>query len=223
MSRPVKALLRKDLVGRLKGAKSLAVLSLTGVDGASNNQLRRGLRGQAIHLTVVKNSVARQALVELGLDSACALVEGPCALAYPVHPEGVEVVAIVRFLLEQGKHIPALTVRGALMDGEVFGPERVEALSKYPTRAEAISRLAALLLSPGGRLAGILLAPGGRLASALKTVEERAGGGGDEGGEILPSPVPGADVPPEGQAAVPAEPEKSPGDEKQNEKQDQKQ
>ena len=44
MSRPVKALLRKELIGRLEGVDSLVVLSLAGVDGLANNRLRRNLR-----------------------------------------------------------------------------------------------------------------------------------------------------------------------------------
>ena len=173
MSKPVKALLRRELVKRLRGVDSLAVLSLTGVDGISGNRLRRDLRAKDIRVTVVKNSVARQALAEVGLSSACELIEGPCALAFG----GDSVVSVVRELLDRGREIPSLKVKGALMEGEVFPSGRIEELSKYPNREEAVARLSALALSPGGRLVAALRGPGGRLAGVVKGLGERASEG----------------------------------------------
>ncbi len=170
MSKPVKALLRRELVKRLSGVDSFAVLSLTGVDGISNNRLRADLHAKDIRMTVVNNAVARQALAEVGLTAASKLLEGPCALAYG----GDSIVGLVRMLLERRKDVPALAVKGALMEGEVFRAERIEALSKYPTRQEALARLVALALSPGGKLVSALSAPGGRLAGAIQGMAERA-------------------------------------------------
>lgn len=170
MSKPVKALLRNELVKRLSGVDSLAVISLSGVDAVSANTLRRQLRTKNIRVTVVKNAVAKQALKEVGLDKANSLLEGPCALAVG----GESVVSIVRELIEQVKTIKTVGLRGALMENEVFGPERLEELSKYPTRKEAIAGLVALVLSPGSRLAGAVRSPGGKLAGAVKAIEDKA-------------------------------------------------
>jgi large subunit ribosomal protein L10 len=122
---------------------------------------------------VVKNSLARQAFRELGLDAAADLLDGPCAVAWG----GDGVVSVVRELLDIHKESPALTVKAAVLEGEPFGPERVEELSKFPTRPEAIATVVSLALSPGRRLGGCLLAPGGALAGILKSIEEKQGGG----------------------------------------------
>ena len=171
MSKPVKAMLRKELVSRLTGVESLTVLSLAGVDGVDNTRLRRHLRGKDISVVVVRNSIAHQALEEVGLGLATRLIDGPCALAIG----GQNPVVTVRELLEQAKEIPSLLVRGALMEGEVFGPERVEELSRYPTREEAIANLVGQVLSPGGQVVGALLGAGSRVAALVKAVEDRAG------------------------------------------------
>ena len=170
MSKPVKAMLRSELVGRLQGVESLAVLSLMGVSGVDNNRLRRQLREKDIRLTVVKNSVARQALDEVGLSDVGGLIDGPCALV----TGGDNVVVVVRELLEFGKDIPTMAVKGALMESEIFGPERVEELSKFPTREEALANLAGQIKGAGGRLVATLLGAGARLAGIIKAVEERA-------------------------------------------------
>ncbi len=169
MSKPVKSLLRKDLINRLEGVNSLAVLSLSGVDGLSANRLRRQLRTGGVSLTVVKNSVARYALREIGLESVCGLIDGPCAIAWG----GESAVDIVRELLDEAKTIPTIQVKGALMEGEVFGSDRIEELSKYPTREEALATVVMLAKSAGARLAGCLLGPGGRLAGAIKGIEKQ--------------------------------------------------
>lgn len=170
MSKPVKALLRKELVQRLAGVDSLTVLSLAGVDGVASNRIRQQLKDNDIRLTVVKNSVARQALKEANLAPACDLLEGPCALV----TGGASVVATVRQLLDFAKQAPALKVRRALMEGTVFGPDRVDELSRFPTREEALAQLAGLIVAAGGRLAAIALAPGGRVAGAIAAIAEKA-------------------------------------------------
>jgi large subunit ribosomal protein L10 len=132
-----------------------------------------------IRMTVVKNSVARQAFRSVGLEKAADLLEGPCAIAYGAD----SVVTVVRELLAAGKDAANLVVKAAYMEGEVFGAEAIERLSRYPTRDEAIGRIASAALWPGKRLAGCLVGPGAGLASILKAVEEKQvpGGGTLEG------------------------------------------
>jgi large subunit ribosomal protein L10 len=175
MSKPVKAMLRRELIRRLEGVDALVVLSLAGVDGMAANRLRGSLREKNIHLTVVKNAVAKQALKEVGLAPASALLEGPCAFAIAGRPDPVGPMLIVRELLGQSQEIPALRVRGALMEGEVFGADRVAELSRYPTREEALGDLTVVALSAGSRLVAALLGPGGSIGGILKAVEDRGG------------------------------------------------
>jgi len=170
MSKPVKELVRKELISRLGGTDSLAIVGFSGVDAVSNNAIRSRLADKRIRLTVVKNALARQAFKEMGLDGAETLLEGPCAVAYG----GESVVNVVRELLDIRKNTPAMTVKGALMEGTVFPADQIDALSKYPTRGEAISRLVSCILSPAGKIAACLKSPAGRIASILKTIEEKA-------------------------------------------------
>ena len=193
MSKPVKELIRKSLVGRFKGLRSLAVIGFVGLDAIQMNQVRNSLRAKDIRLTVVQNSLARQAFEQVGLPQASKLLEGPCAVVYG----GDSVIAVIRDLLDLAKGAPALIVKAALLDGEVFGSDRIMELSKYPTREEAISIVVAYALAPGGRLVACLLAPGGVLSGALKTIEEKLGKDADQ----AESPAPDAPDAPAGQDA----------------------
>lgn len=172
MSKPVKELVKKELEKRLDGVTSLAVIGFTGLDAISTNTVRSRLHKKDIRVTVVKNSVARQAFKDMGIETAGDLLDGPCAIAYGSD----SVVTVVRELMELGKDAKALTIKGAFMEGTIFQEGQIDALSKYPTRDEAIARVLSSILSPGRKVAAAVLAPGSKLASVLKTIEENGGG-----------------------------------------------
>jgi large subunit ribosomal protein L10 len=172
MSKPIKKLMRDELVRRFTGVSQLAVVGLAGVDADTANQVRNRLRQKDIHVTVVKNALAKQAFRELGIERAATLLAGPSAIAYGA--DGV--VTIVRELLEINQEAPNVTVKAAYMDGQVFGADQIEALSRYPTREEAIAQVLQCLLSPGANVSACLIGPGGQIAAILKAIEDRAGG-----------------------------------------------
>lgn len=179
MSKPVKELVRKELIKRFNGLTSLAIVGFTGLDAIATNRVRGRLLAKDIRITVVKNSLARQAFKEIGLDVAGSLLDGPCAVAYGAG----SVVDVVRELLDIHKEYRSLTVKGAVLEGEAFDESQIDALSKYPTWDEAIARVVACGLSPGGKIAGCLLGPGGKIASILKTIEENQSDEGDSQAE----------------------------------------
>lgn len=174
MSKPVKKMIREELVRRFAGVTQLAVVSFTGVDANTNNEIRARLGEKDIHVTVVKNALARQAFRELGIEEASELLDGPCAVAHGAD----SVVSVVRELLDLQKEAPNLRVKAAFMDGDLFRDDaEVKALSKYPTREEAIGQVLQCVLSPGADLAACLIGPGGQIAAILKSIEEKQGDG----------------------------------------------
>jgi len=173
MSKPVKEMIRKELVSRFAGVTSMAVVGFSGLDAEANHTIRGKLREKDIRLSVVKNSLARQAFDRLGLQDAGRLLDGPCAVAYGAD----SVVAVVRELLDLNKQYPALELKSALLDGELFqGAEEVKRLGSFPTREEAVAEVLGCVLSAGGALAGCLAGPGGQIASILKSIEEKQDG-----------------------------------------------
>jgi len=175
MSKPVKALVRKELISRFDGQTSLAVVGFVGLGAIANNQIRGRLLEKGMRLAVVKNVLAKQAFKEVGLEEAGQMLEGPCAVAYG----GDSVVDLVRELLEIGKESPTLTVKAAMLDGEIYGSDRIVELSKFPTRDEAIANVLTCALSPARNLAGCLKGPASAIAGILKTIEEKFEDGGD--------------------------------------------
>ena len=170
MSKQVKEMIRKELAERFTDVGSVAICGFTGLNSESTYAMRGRLAEKDIKITVVKNSLAKQAFRQVGLDSASDLLDGPCAVVYGSD----SIVTVVRELLDISKGAPALTVKGAILDGEVFAGENdVQRLSKFPTRDEALGQLVGCIISAGSNLSGCLIGPAGQIASILKSIEEK--------------------------------------------------
>ena len=66
-----------------------------------------------------------------------------------------------------------LELRGALMEGQVYGAHEMEALSKLPSLDEARAAAVQIVLSPGARLAGSILGPGRRVAALIEAIKKK--------------------------------------------------
>lgn len=169
MSKPIKNMITRDLTNRLQDVTSVAICGFTGLNSEQTYAMRTRLAEKDISFTVVKNSMAKRAFKETGLDYAENLLDGPCALAFGSD----SIVSVVRELLDINKESDALTVKGAVLDGEIFeGDAAVKQLSNFPTREEAIAQVVQCVLSAGGNVAGCLAGPGGQIAGILKKIEE---------------------------------------------------
>lgn len=169
MSKPVKNLITEVYRQRFADLDGAVLIDIRGLKANDTNRLRAGLAEKQVHVTVVKNSLAGRAVQGTVLENLSRLLTGPNAMVYG----GDSVVNVARDLLNWVKQIDGLKINGAIMDGQVFGPDEIEALSKYPTREEAQAQVVQLFLSPGSRLVGSVLGPGRKIASLIKAIEEK--------------------------------------------------
>lgn len=170
MSKTVKSMILRDYADRFGEESDVAVISIRGINSNDTNKIRADLRKKDIRITIVRNSLAKRQFTEGDLGALTPILTGPSALAYG----GQSVVEVARELVELVKTFPGIELKGAVLDGELFsGEEGVKALSKFPTREEAIAQTVALILSPGRNLAASVLGPGRKLASLVKAIEEK--------------------------------------------------
>ncbi|MEZ6123979.1 MAG: 50S ribosomal protein L10 [Planctomycetaceae bacterium] len=166
MSRQIKDLLIGDIQSRIGEHRDLLVVDVSKLDAVSANKWRLAIQKSKIGALTVKNSIARQALKQLGVVGLDDILSGPSTLVWG----GDDVVALSREMTRWAKELGELEIKGASVEGQSLDSKGVEALSKSPGRAELIGQIAGLLLSPGAQLAGCLQGPGGLLAGCLKKI-----------------------------------------------------
>ena len=170
MSKPVKSLMMRDYRDRLGEIEDALVLSLRGIDANTNNEIRTGLQKKDIRVTVIRNALFTKAFEDSNLGKLGPVLTGSNAIAY-----GAEsVVEVAREIVELAEKHELIELKGAVLDGLLFeGEEGVKALSKYPTRDEAIAQDVTLILGPGRKLLGAIKGPGSNLAGIVKAIETK--------------------------------------------------
>ena len=170
MSKAVKDMIVNDYRAKFGDHTDAVVITLRGVDANTNNKLRTDLQKKDIHLTMVRNALFLRAFEGTGLTALEPVLSGSNVLAY-----GCEsVVEVAREIVDMVKELPDVELKGAVLDGTLFsGEDGVKALSKFPTRDEAIGQAVTLILSPARKLVGQVKGPGGRLLGIVKAIEEK--------------------------------------------------
>lgn len=162
-----------------KDVRDLVLLTATGVDCQTDNQLRLTLRKKQIRMQVVKNSLCRRVFDEFGLEGD-GFWQGPTVVAWG----GTSLAELSRTLDSEIRKNPKakdkIKAKGAIAEGQRITFEQALTM---PTRTEAIGRVIGLVLSPAARLASQLTAPAGKVAAQLKTLADKGGETAEKGEE----------------------------------------
>lgn len=128
----------------LKDSSALFIVKYSGLSSPDLSTLRQNLKTSNARLFVVKNSVARRALSNCGLDALIKSVEGPCGLVFVKdEPVGTSKV-LCNFVKE---HEP-LKLEGGFLKDKVLEKKDIEALAKLPSKETLRAQVVMTLNSP---------------------------------------------------------------------------
>lgn len=120
----------KRIKDAFKISKGLIIVKYSGVSSPDMSSLRKTLKGVDADLFVVKNSIARRAMKELGLDDLIKSIETPCGMIFFKD----EPVDTSRVLCTFRKDHEKLVLEGGLLQDKLLTLKDIEIMSKLPSK-----------------------------------------------------------------------------------------
>ena len=153
----------EELAGKVKNSVAGVVVDYKGISVADDTKLRRDLREAGVEYTVVKNTMLRLAIADLGYTEMEKVLEGSTAIAISKE-DPIAAAKILGKYAEESKG--KFSIKAGYMDGKELDVAGVEELAKLPGKQELLAMLCSALQ---GNIRG--------LAVALNAIAEKNGEG----------------------------------------------
>ncbi len=151
----------QELAERFRSTSGAMFTEYRGLTVKDAMEVRAALRDADAVFAVVKNTLTK------------LLLDGPMAFTFI----SGDPVRGAKAVIDLTRRFPALVVKGALIDGRVFGEQDARSLGSIDTREVSLGKVAGMLQAPIARTVFLLRAPLQRIAYALA---ERGRQGGTE-------------------------------------------
>lgn len=163
MLRSEKPVVVDEIANIYKESPSVIIAHYHGLTVSQINSLRESLKSKDSGFKVVKNTLARIAANQTGLDNISDLFTGPTAIAYSKEP-----VEMAKLVVNFAKTNENLKIIGGMIDNQVLNEHSIKELSKLPSLNELRSKIVGLLQAPATKIAGVLQAPSSSMARVIK-------------------------------------------------------
>lgn len=150
-------------------AQAAVVVDYTGTSVQKITDIRDRLREVEVEYYVVKNTLARLAMDGNSIGLLKDMFKGPTAIALSFD----DPAAPAKVLTKIAKEVETIKFKGAMVDGQSFGPEAIDSLSKLPSKDDIRARLLATLLAPATNLVGVLSAPLREMVQVLSAYHDK--------------------------------------------------
>jgi len=195
MARAEKQAAVAEIVDSFNDAAGAVLTEYRGLTVKQLQELRRSLGANA-NYAVVKNTLAKLAAKDAGIDGFDDLLTGPTAIAFI---KG-DVVEAAKGLRDFAKANPTLVIKGGVLDGKPLDAKEVAKLADLESREVLLGKLAGAMLASLSQAVYLLNAPiaqAARLAGALQAKREEegqdpsilAGGAGEPAAEAAVEPA----------------------------------
>jgi len=162
---------KEDLVAhyteKLENSQAAILIDYRGLTVADITELRNKVRPLGGEIQVIKNTLAKISMQQLGIEVPEQMLIGPTALALCQE----DIASTAKALMQFAKNSENLTVKGGLLGGRMISVDDVHRLSVLPTREALLARVVGGIQAPIGGLVGVL---GGPLRSLAYVLQARA-------------------------------------------------
>ena len=152
--RPEKVAVVAEIAAKLSAAPAVFVSEYRGMTVSGLAVLRGELRKAGDEHKVYKNTLARLAAREAGLDVLEEFLVGPTSITFA----GDDTVGAAKALYAASKSNPILILKGGALGAAALSADDIKALADLPSREELLARIAGALQAPLVKTAGLLQA-----------------------------------------------------------------
>ena len=181
MPRPEKVAAVKEISERFSNSEAALLTEFRGLTVSEIAEVRTALRkaDPDTEYKVSKNTLARIAAKEVGLDDLIELLEGPTAIAYI---KG-DAAAAAKALDEAARRFPVLSIKGGILSGKPISAEQAQALAKLEPRDTQLAKIAMMMNQPATLTVNVLAALLRDLGSMLGQVAAKKESGEQPAGD----------------------------------------
>lgn len=172
MPKPGKIAAVKEITADLKATDVYYFFDYRGLTFAEATELRKRLAKVEADLKVVKNTLAKIAAADAGVEGLTEYLAGPTAIVY-VHGDPVRTAKVIQDFIKEKKKS---TLRGGKLQHSLLTPTDVEKLATLPSREQLIAQAVRAIASPLQGLVNVLNGPIRGLVVVLAQVEEKQAG-----------------------------------------------
>ncbi len=154
---------------KLQGASAGVFVDYSGTSVATDTAMRKEMREAGVDYAVVKNTLVRFAIDDVGFGELDPILHGNTALAVsddPIAPAKL----ICKYADEENSTI---RIKAGFVDGKVISPEEVTALSKMPSKEVLVAQVLGTLLAPISGLANVCNGNIRGLAVVLQAIADK--------------------------------------------------
>ncbi|MEO6123782.1 MAG: 50S ribosomal protein L10 [Ilumatobacteraceae bacterium] len=164
--RPEKVDTVAEITAKLQSADAAFLTEYRGLTVGALAALRVTLRQSGAEYKVYKNTLARFAARNAGIDGLDELLVGPTGITFV----SGDVAAAAKALKDLAKANPLLIIKGGSLGKDVLSAKDVEALADLPSREVLLAQFAGALQAPLVKTAGLLQALPRNMAYGLKAL-----------------------------------------------------
>ena len=151
LNRSEKEAVIKEVTDLAAKAQTLVMAEYRGVTVADMTKLRSTARSQGVALSVLKNTLARRAVVGSSFEVASEQMSGPLIYGF-----SEDAVAAAKVVADFAKTNDKLVIRAGVFAGKALDANGVKALASIPSKEVLLAQLCGLLMSPVSRTAVVL-------------------------------------------------------------------
>ena len=160
-----------SLVERIKASGSGVFVDYKGITVAEDTALRGELRKDEVEYSVIKNTLCRRAIDELGMNELDSVLNGTTSLATST----ADPIAPFRVVGDYAKKLgDRFIVKAGYMDGQVLSMDEIKEISALPSKDALYAKVLGTMLAPISSLAVVLGQIVEQKGGSLETAESAA-------------------------------------------------